>query len=402
MLKNIIIGTVIAILMLALGVGIGLKMPRGAAFFSSLSSGHEQTVDYSGLASHQALLNFQEMVDATRQMVLKDARTEQEAIEGMRWILRLIAMSTEVAADGNPIYPHFQRMDTLKRKIGGDNPDAEYEHALIDGQYDYVITGNVGTVSYLGFTINAGQGMTPRRNVDYISDKMLTKDNDGNFTLILAKEKPDRAGDWVQIPEDASGVLVRQYISDRSNQVLPTLNIALLGDTPEYSAPSDAQIAGAIEGTAFAMLKLSTLHQYILPELMTETNAFIRATSEKFGDDIAGTDNLYMLGSYQLADDEALKIHVEPPATRYWNLALESRWHELIDYLERPISLTKDEVHYNADGSVDFVIAHNDPGHPNWLDTSKHNFGFITLRWLDGKNEDVAMPIVERVKASDL
>lgn len=399
MIKNILI----AVLFLALGVYAGQQLPRGPALLAALGNiGKSTETDYSQLKSHQALVNLEGMMAQTRKLVLSDARTEQEAAEGMRWILRLVAQASELAGDGNPALPHFQRMDTQVRKLGGDNPDAEYEHVWIDGKYDYIITGNIGTVRYLGFTINAGQGTNPRRNVDYISDKMLTKDSDGNFTLLLAKEKPSVDGDWIQIPEDASGILVRQYIADRSKEVLPTLNIKVLGEQPPFAPPTDAEIAASIDGASFTVLKLSTLHRYILPQLMEETNGFIRATSEDFGDDIAGTDNLYMLGSYQLENDEALKIKVVPPETRYWNLAVETRWHELPDYLHRSISRTMAEVEYNADGSVDFVVAHNDPGHPNWLDTSKHNFGFMTLRWLDAKSESVPMPEVEKVKFSEL
>jgi hypothetical protein len=398
MLKN----SLIALLFLAMGVAVGFQMPRGASLIATLTGSGDINPQYAALGSAQALMDFEDMIASGREMVLKEAQTEQEAIEGMRWLLRVAAMSTVVAADANPIYPHFQRMDTDVRKVGGDNPDAEYAHVTIDGQYDYIITGNLGDISYLGFTFNAGVGMTPRRNIGYMSDNMLTVDDNGDFTLILAKQKPSIAGDWFQITDDASGILVRQYFTDREKAVLPTLNIEILGDKPSYTPPTDEQVAGAITGTTFAFLKLSTLHQYILPELMEEPNGFIKATSEKFGDDIAGTDNLYMLGSYQLADDEALVIEVTPPDTRYWNITMETRWHETLDYLHRSTSLTKDNVSYSADGTIQFIVAHKNPGVPNWLDTSSHNFGFITFRWLDGKYEDVPMPTTRIVKFADL
>ena len=348
------------------------------------------------------MLDFESTLSKTREMVLSDARTEQEAREGMRWLLRVIAMSAVVAADANPRQPHFQRMDTLVRKVGGDNPDAEYEFAAIDGKYDYIITGNIGSIRYLGFTFNAGQGMTPRRQIGYLSDKMLSLDDDGNFTILLSKQKPDQVGDWVEIPEDASGILVREYIADRSREVLPTLNIEILGQKPAYAPPTDREIADAITGTNYAFFKLTTLHKSVLPELMEEHNSFIRATSENLGGAISGADNLYMLGSFQLANDEALVVEVMPPQTRYWNLTLETRWHEIYDYLHRPTSLTLEEVETREDGSVQFIFAHRDPGHPNWLDTSGHNFGFMTLRWLDSKGQDVAMPVNRVVKFADL
>ena len=282
-------------------------------------------------------------------------------------------------------------MDTLVRKVGGDNPDAEYEFAAIDGQYDYKITGNIGSVRYLGFTFNAGQGTTTRRQFAYLSDKTLELDQDGNFTLILSQEPINTSGQWIQIPDDASGILVRQYIANRKKEELPTLNIDVLGSPIQFSPVTDQEIADAIISTSYAFLSLTTLHHRVLRELMEETNVFIKATSDNLGGAISGNDNLYMIGSYQLEDDEALIMLVQPPKTRYWNIALESRWHETADYLHRPTSMTLDEVNYNEDGSVEFIVAHKDTGHPNWLDTSGHNFGFITLRWLDAMDEDVPM-----------
>ena len=393
----------IAVLLIIIGAVLGYQLPRGSALYSTLMSfGASSNQNYSTLASHQALLDFEEALAVARQMVLDDARTEQEAAEGMRWLLRVIAMSVEVAADANPRMPHFQRMDTLVRKVGGDNPDAEYEFVAIDGQYDYKITGNVGSVRYLGLTFNAGQGNTPRRQFAYLSDKTLNLDEAGNFTLILSQEAPDIPGQWVQTPPDASGILVRQYIAQREQEELPSFHIEVLGDPLPFRPVTDQEVADAIIGTSYAFFSLTTLHHRVLPELMEKTNFFIEATSENLGGAISGNDNLYMIGSYQLADDEALLMRVQPPDTRYWNIALESRWHEIADYLHRPTSLTLDEVQYSEDGSVEFVVAHQDPGHPNWLDTSGHNFGFITLRWLDTKGAKVPTPELQVIQWNEL
>ena len=392
----------VLVVMLALGLGIyvGLSLPRGAGLIATLVTlTGTQSDDYSGSKSHQAFLEMEELISNTRDMVLADARTQQEANEGMRWLLRVISMSTEVAADTNPRQPHFQRMDTLVRKVGGDNPDAEYEFAQIDGQYDYLVSGNVGTVRYLGFTINAGQGMTPRRQIGYVSGQTLTLSENGDFAFILSQKKPELSGDWIQIPEDASGILVREYIANRELEVLPTLRIEIIGEKPAFAPPSDEEIANSIIGATYAFLKLSTLHRTVLPSLLEEQNSFIRATSENLGGAISGADNLYMLGSYQIAADEAVVVTVDPPNTRYWNFTLENRWHEIGDYLHRPTSRTLENVEYSPDGSVEFLISHEDLGHPNWLDTSGHDFGFMTLRWLDSENQEVPMPIVKVVKA---
>ena len=100
MISRLLIGLVCV----ALGLYIGFQLPRGAGLIATVTdfSVADNTEDYSGLASHQALLDFQSSFDSARQMVLKDARTEQEAIEGMRWLLRVASMSTHIIGDANP------------------------------------------------------------------------------------------------------------------------------------------------------------------------------------------------------------------------------------------------------------------------------------------------------------
>ena len=82
MTKKFLIG----VLLIVVGGFLGYQVPRGPALYSTLMSfGASSNQNYSTLASHQALLDFEEALTAARQMVLNDARTEQEAAEGMRW-----------------------------------------------------------------------------------------------------------------------------------------------------------------------------------------------------------------------------------------------------------------------------------------------------------------------------
>ena len=79
------------VLVLVVGVYIGFQLPRGAglvAAITSVGSSHES--NYTGLKSNQAMIDFKAMFDRTHQMVLDEAQTQQEAIEGMRWLLRVM------------------------------------------------------------------------------------------------------------------------------------------------------------------------------------------------------------------------------------------------------------------------------------------------------------------------
>ena len=107
------------------------------------------------------------------------------------------------------------------------------------------------------------------------------------------------------------------------------------------------------------------------------------ARPAELGGENTTPDNLYMIGSFRLEEDEALVVDLEPPRTRYWSLALENVWHECIEPRRRRSSITHARAQARPDGSVRLVIARRDPGCANWLDPGGRHRGFMTLRWLD-------------------
>ena len=91
---------------------------------------------FTSLESVKAFDELMGTLGAMRNMILEDAVSQREASEGMRFLLRTLAMSQDVTGDGYPQAPHFARMDTLRRKIGGDNPNGEYDNVVWDGRID--------------------------------------------------------------------------------------------------------------------------------------------------------------------------------------------------------------------------------------------------------------------------
>ena len=80
-------------------------------------------------------------------------------------------------------------------------------------------------------------------------------------------------------------------------------------------------------------------------------------------------------GYFDLADDEALVVEVTPPECEYWMIALHNHWMETLDYVRHQSTLNCHSAQLEPDGSVRFVVAHRDPGVPNWLDTAGHRAG---------------------------
>lgn len=395
------IGLVAVLLGVAFAGGFALgKGPRLVTLL--LTGGGAADPAWQRLASVQAFDQLMASVGDIRDMVLAEAESEREVAQGMRWILRDLAMTADIAGDANPLRPHFVRMDSAERKIGGDNPDGEYHLATIDGRHPYRITGNRGSVRYFSLNVNAGRGMTKRRMAAFLNDQTIEFDERGDFTLLLSQEHPGEPGQWVPIPEDASNIMLRQYLADRDVEQLVRIEITPLGEPPALPDTRDEDIAGALTAMNYAFVFLANLHKIVLPEAWERPNEFFTIDSDSLGGSISTPDNLYMIGSFEVADDEALVIEVVPPETRYWNLALETHWHETVDYRHRTTSRTLENVTTDADGKVRFVIAHRDPGAPNWLDPMGNERGFMTFRWLDARGLPVPPPRVTRVKLTDL
>ena len=66
-------------------------------------------------------------------------------------------------------------------------------------------------------------------------------------------------------------------------------------------------------------------------------------------------------------------------------------WWESLDYANRQTSLTADQARLSSDGAYHYVIAHRDPGVPNWLDTEGFERGVIMMRF-DGMSESRMPP----------
>ena len=281
--------------------------------------------------------------------------------------------------------------------IGGPNPDGNYYLAMIRGDRRYRITGTRGTSAYLGFQILAGTGLTPRRMANYVSDVDLAL-CDGEFALVLSANEPaDLAGaQWVKIPDDASSVVVREYIGDRACEELATMWIGALD--PDPVAPvTDSELADQFTAMAWSLMKLATLHRTIKPELLDNANTLLTAEAADLGAADTTPDNLYMMGTFRLDPDQALVLDIDPPDTRYWNITLENIWHECLEPRRRHSSVTNLGVQPDTDGRVRIAISAEDLGFGHWLDTGGRHRGFVVLRWLDNPDPpDVTVSVRQR------
>ena len=294
--------------------------------------------------------------------------------EGYRYLSRLTRAGLEAFVEhADPLAPVLRRMVHETVKMGSDNPDNHYQNAPIDGRYDYRIRGSRGSVHYLGFGTQKGHygqgGEMP--TTGYVEASGLEIGPDGQFELIIsASEKP---GNWLPMAPDSTMLIVRQTFADREREIPAELVIERIGGdglpSPVTAQSIDHGLNMAstlVAGASMLFAKWSRDFQKHVNELPM----FDPAVSTAAG----GDPNIIYYHSYwRLAPDEALIIEAEPPPCEGWNFQLDNHWLESLDYRYFRIHVNKHTAHYEADGSVRIIIAHTDPGLPNWINTVGHD-----------------------------
>jgi hypothetical protein len=359
---------------------------------------------FAELATVQSFEQLQATIEEVKQMVLMDARTEQEAIEGLRMILKHLAVSTQDTLNLDYRNPLFAKRDPRPRNIGAYNPDAEYDQALIDGRFDYKLTGQLGTVPYVSITVNGRAEGKLSQLLAYLDDAAIREHTtpDGHYVLWLTKEEPEEDGAWLRLPNSANGIVLRQYVADRETTQLASFAIEAIGDPlPDTDAVSDEEIAFRLRKAADYLTVSSTWHRTLLPQMRSNPNSFIPSTGSAIGASAANRENYYQMAYYEMTPEESLVIDFEPPpGIDYWNLTSATFWHESHRYRTDPVSLTSSEVERRVDGSVRFVLTREDPGHPNWIKTFAHDRGFLIFR-MPGV-QDHPVPSVQKVPTARL
>ena len=95
---------------------------------------------------------------------------------------------------------------------------------------------------------------------------------------------------------------------------------------------------------------------------------------------------------------------MERPDADYWNFIHHTLpWLESGEFDRRLTSLSDQQIHVDADGVVRVVVAHRDPGAPNWIDTEERKRGLLVYRWVWARNNPLprarVLPLGEVRKA---
>ena len=100
--------------------------------------------------------------------------------------------------------------------------------------------------------------------------------------------------------------------------------------------------------------------------------------------------------------DEALIIEFDAH-DGLWMLTNMGAFFTSMDFLYRPVSYTPSRTAVDSDGKVRLVLAHDDPGLHNWMDTQGFERGNVTYRhMLAGAPVELTTQLVKRAELADV
>ncbi len=361
---------------------------RGLKFFQSLSrkiSGHSlDDIHAQRVVSGKAWEDFCDHLKLAGASLMYPGTPHDafQQAEGLRYLTRLTRGGLEAFVEFNdPAFPVLRRTAHETIKLGADNPDNLYFNAQISGDFEYRLKGKRNTIHYLGFFTQNGNygttgGLSPCGSLEHTEMKL---EPDGSFEIILS-EMP-KGKNWLKISRETSLVMVRQTFLDRNLEIPAELSIENLDGrkSPEPITPAmiDEGLKTASLFVAGASLLFSKWAKGF-KEHVNQLPLFDPDVSNAAGGD---ANIIYYHSYWKLEPDEALLIEVKPPDCDSWNFQLNNYWMESLDYRYFNICVNKAGAHYEPDGSVKVIVAHQDPGLPNWINTCGHPEGTMLWRW---------------------
>ncbi|MBO9377968.1 hypothetical protein GG804_14435 [Sphingomonas histidinilytica] len=274
--------------------------------------------------------------------------------------------------------PHrLDGVDVPGSRWGIDNPDSVYRVIPIDGAERYVIRGRVAdprlTENY--FTLwDAHMG-----TVDVLDGKALVLDADGRFEIFVdADEKGDRANHVRSSPE-AVEFYIRDVIADWARERPNMLSVERLGGAPRTPERDfDRKLADA---QAMLVRNVDNTMRWNAQATTRPANGF-DFTIDRDSDG-ALRNQIYIMGHFDLADDEALLISIGLGGAGYFLAPITNIWGTTNDIVDRTSSLNLTQSVRDDADSLTYVVSRRDPGVWNWLDPCDLPEGLLTLRWAE-------------------
>lgn len=362
--------------------------------------------DHGARAAWDALLKA--MAEATSRVYSEEmGLNEVDRAEGMRALAQTFSLAAELHIEkGNPREPAFTNWMASGRKVLGDNPDARYDSAPVSPDYTYEVYGTLSGCAAQTFTVY-GRGPLGWNNVagELIPSQMALGPN-GEFSLILSKERPTYAKNWIALNDSAHMFLMRQFFDDTPIEKRPRdFEIRRIDAPAAPEVYTEAEFAIRAEAAA-KFFTIAVDATFGLAQMRSDPANSMEPPAA-FNPAIVGiyypsVYNIYFGGWFDLAEDEALVFEGDALRGGYAIVHIMNGWLQSIEGPGGNQKFNKTTLKTNDDGSWRAVVAHKDPHVDNWLNPHGHQKGHFTLRIVHPEGDGTNRPRAKKVKLSEL
>ncbi|MBM4463345.1 MAG: DUF1214 domain-containing protein [Chloroflexi bacterium] len=322
-------------------------------------------------------------------------REDIDVIEGFRYLLHVVSGGIDFYLEGDPERPEFVKIYS-PRKFAGDNPDTIYHFTRIRADRSYRITGKKGQACYLSYTIHGRAqegklGMAVEPVLADLNDQNMQFAPDGSYEIILSPD--EHPGNWIPLQPSAGSIWVRHYFEEEVPAAAdPNIKIELGIEPlqkPTVRPPASdddmaqriREVAAFVRGQSTDLLSIPPMEVPFVswtPNELPQPSSFRLSGVQGW----AAVDIFYAQAPFHLGPDDALVMEGRLPECTYANVSLWNKHMQSLEYRDRRVSLNRKQMVFEPDGSFRIVLAHRDPGVPNWLDCTGHTEGAIFWRFL--------------------
>jgi hypothetical protein len=349
----------------------------------------------------EAWTDFADRIKAAGELITGEDFPQDPRLraEGYRYVARLWTMASQLYLEfSSADHPTFFRYGDDVTTFGATNVDNQYLRTFVDPAGSYRISGDVAGSKEILFSVQDGEFLYGKTAVlAECSVHDLDLGDDGRMELFLGG--PERDRNWLPLGDDATYINIRQFIADWEHDTIAELFIERLDDVGPNPTVTPDSIAAGLDAVA-RWVEVSVPLWNSFAKMVAESTP--RNDLSPPNKPTGGADNmLHGATQWHLEPGEALLIELEQPETTYWSFqTYMPGWMQPLDFPNRVTSLNDAQVHVDDDGRIRIVLAHEDPGVQNWLDTTGLPEGLVTYRYV--RPTKAPAPVATLVALADL
>ena len=325
--------------------------------------------------------------------------------------------------------PHlWYRQDVGGSRILYDNPDTIYRFMGVNKTSSYVITGRFTGAEMpadTSFSVLTGLSGT---TASVLTGRQLVLNPDGSFTITVSGSPTGPGPNHIQLTSDTNLIAVRNTLSDWNKQDPMSLSIERVSGPPNSLFSQLGGFAVPFIGPLVTDNPMLTTLVSLIPPLpdpppllrgaVTAVIMALGLQMESKYISVATTDpttgarrqpnvltnptrnaeflatQLQSAGYFQLNDDQALVLTIDPGNAGYFVVPVTNDWTITDNYWDQQTSLNIAQAKKNTDGTYTIVLSPSDPDVWNWVSTGGLNQGTISIRFQDLNSNSSTLPTV--------